>query len=307
MRSLFDRDCRDSKRTERRRIALAVGLLVALGVGWRGVREPFLAWLACTNVGCPARGELLAHVLRRKDLTLPEDLVVTGHALPRPGSVVGRFGRPLAPPRDGFSPWEHWAVVADHQLVVKGILATDLYLMGLTMLAPHGDADGDGRWEVLVQWLTPEDMKRDTDTYAVVRLGPRANQIAWLGRLNDSAWNARRIRVKPIWRDEDGDDRKELVFVTVEIVPVTQQTIFGPQRSVACKPPETVAVFEWESPGGVLRPRMLPPDSGVAPWQPPKGGPLEVDRNEHLQCWPELQELIPDAVRSSPATTRTRQ
>jgi hypothetical protein len=73
--------------------------------------------------------------------------------------------------------------------------------------------------------------------------------------------------VDPIWRDEDGDGLRELVFVTRVL---TQDPLFG----LGYEPARTVAVFEWSSVGGVLRAREVPRDCGVIGWSRATVGPI---------------------------------
>ena len=55
--------------------------------------------------------------------------------------------------------------------------------------------------------------------------------------------------------------------------------------------PRTVAVLEWDTAKGILRPRGDLKGSGVLPWEPLEGRPLVVDPVEDLR--PILMELIP--------------
>jgi hypothetical protein len=92
------------------------------------------------------------------------------------------------------------------------------------------------------------------------------------------------VRVRPFWRDEDGDGRQELVFVTRTYIKL-------PNGDVGLKPPETVAVFAWDRPGGVLRPRLLPPNGSFVSWTPPDGTPVKVAQESQLD--PILRKLCP--------------
>jgi len=169
--------------------------------------------------------------------------------------------------------------VTDHGLEMMGAVA-----YYVEVAAPPGDIDGDGYWEVVLSCDPYEfDEERRLDHLMVLRLGENGNEIVWLGHLDRAPWAARRIRVKPLWRDDDGDGTEEFVFVTLEVVVVTRQTIFGPRKGTASKPPETVAVFEWSGPGGILRARRLPADSGITPWTPVDDRPLEVEQDADLE------------------------
>jgi hypothetical protein len=166
-----------------------------------------------------------------------------------------------------------------------------------TLEWPPADADGDGRWEVLGETLAvPLDSlkQRDVRRWAVIRLGTTSNQIVWVGLVDANVWSRRRARLKPIWRDEDGDGVAELVFVTLVIN-------FTPQRTLTCPPPQTVAVFGWDRPGGVLREQTPAADQSVISWNPPQSA-LEVPVDADLE--PILADLlpVPDGFGLSPST-----
>ena len=136
-----------------------------------------------------------------------------------------------------------------------------------------------------------EDAQQDISWWVVVRLGDEHNEIVWAGLLDKSVWHSRRMRLRPIWRDEDGDGRDEFVFITVE----TARTAKG---GIVFKPPQTVAVFEWDEPGGMLLPKQLPDDSGITLWTPPNGIPVQVDQKTDLE--PLVRELLPVVGQGEP-------
>jgi hypothetical protein len=128
--------------------------------------------------------------------------------------------------------------------------------------------------------------QKDLRWWAVVRLGAEDNEIVWAGMIDTSVWRSRQARLKPIWRDMDGDGSDELVFITVE-------TARTPDGGIVFKPPQTIAVFEWTSPGGVLRTRLLPNGCGILPWNPQGEVPMRVHHTADLD--PLVRELLPAA------------
>lgn len=156
------------------------------------------------------------------------------------------------------------------------------------MNAPPEDVDGDGHWEVLLDCdafdYDPEAPARNRLILTtVVRLGETMNEVVWAGLTGfDFHPDANTYyRIVPIWRDEDGDGRKELVFVTREAT----------KSQPGFKKPRTAAVIEWDTARGILQPRGDLEASGVLPWEPPEGRPLVVDPDEDLR--PVLMELMP--------------
>jgi hypothetical protein len=136
-----------------------------------------------------------------------------------------------------------------------------------------------------------DDAQQDFVWWVVLRLGDEHNEIVWVGLMDESIWHSRRIRLKPIWRDEDGDGRDEFVFITVE----TARTAKG---GIVFKPSQTVAVFEWDEPGGMLLPKLLPDESGITLWTPRNGIPVQVDQDTDLE--PLVRELLPVVREAKP-------
>ncbi|UCG33377.1 MAG: hypothetical protein JSU68_01855 [Phycisphaerales bacterium] len=203
------------------------------------------------------------------------------HAVPAPGWAAWyRILEPQARDRESHLVYQVW--FADHELTWRGRVRSDRWLL----FAPD-DIDGDGHWEVL--WYCdafdydPQAPARNKLVLmAVVRLGETSNEVVWAGLTGfDFHPDANTYyRIVPMWRDEDGDGRKELVFVTREAT----------RSQPGFKKPRTVAVLEWDAARGILRPRGDLKGSGVLPWEPPEGRSLVVDPDEDLR--PILMELI---------------
>jgi len=289
---MLQRHSSESLRSECRRELIVVSLLLVASAGWYALRPALIRQTAIQSVGCPGREHLLAVAIRQAGFRILED------GRPVSAGVEGRvFTHCL--PRPGWVLWESEALeqpclaFADQHLRLQGTVRSE---EGIA--APPGDMDGDGRWEIVLRYSPiPEE---DPDVrylrgWTVVRLGSANNEIVWLGMTDCNLWSSRGARVKPIWRDEDGDGQKELVFVTVV-------TVNLPGRRIGFKPPQTVAVFEWDAPGGVLRPRLLPTDCGVVSWKPTESGPVEVAWDVELE--PLLRQLhpVPEGFGQSAAT-----
>ena len=129
-----------------------------------------------------------------------------------------------------------------------------------------------------------DDAQQNFVWWVVLRLGHELNEILWVGLMDESVWHSRRMRLKPIWRDEDGDGQDEFVFITVE-------TARTPAGGIVFKQPQTIAVFEWTSPGGILRTRLLPDDCGIVPRNPQGSVPVRVDQTTDLD--PLVHEFLP--------------
>ena len=297
MSDLLHRHKYDSRRQEIRRIAIAVVLILATSGTWYAVRPFLVCWAARSSVGwltpgfCehPGRHRLLAAALRASNPCVPEDRDLFGedwshldsHCLPRPGWVAWPSGfKERRNPDGSYMNYFARFNYADHRLHAKGGINWP-WLPD----APPGDMDGDGRWELVIcDSATEDDEDRYVSRGAVVRLGETRNEIAWIGLVDSNLWAKTATRVKPIWRDEDHDGRRELVLVTVVYVVL-------PGGRGSFQPPKTVAVFEWDSPGGTLVPRHLPDDCGILPWTPPGGRPVPIAPDEELE--PVLGDLHP--------------
>jgi len=282
MSSILDRHAYDHVRSESGRAA-AVLLMVVLGAAlWRSLGLEVRCWMASRSVGCWGREKLVAAALWNEEAGIPiydegvwrfRKPIMMG-ALPAPGWVA--WHRPIVEPnRIVYQLW-----FADHLLRWKGRVFSPQWTR-----APPEDVDGDGHWELLLQYAAePYRPGAPTDARftAVVRLGEHSNELAWAGLTGfDRPANAD-VRIYPIWRDEDGDDLKELVFITREL---------KSRPAKGFKPARTVAVLAWDRRSGRLQPRDLPENCGVRPWQAPSGQPAVFDPDEELL--PILRRLLP--------------
>ncbi len=279
MTSILERDSFDARPIEYRRIAVVMVAVLLAAAAWHGARGRLLYPAARSSVGCPGREKLLAAALRHADPSFPDEPQLWNYNLARPEWIAWSSVRETIPLGDGS--WlPKWQVkVADRDLALKGVIAGD------RLAAPPADADGDGSCEVLKEFYPDLDgPQKDLRWWAVVRLGEKENEIVWAGMIDTSVWRSRQARLKPIWRDMDGDGSDELVFITVE-------TMRTPDGGIVFKPPRTIAVFEWTSPGGTLRSRLLPDDCGIRPWKPQGVTPVRVGQASELD--PLVRELLP--------------
>ena len=295
--SVLERHSQDSRRREFVRLGIGVSLAAVMGLAGYAVRPSLVRWAAERSVGCPGREDLLASALRQDDRDFHDDSEQVSksrrwrwsrrldnlrtHSLPRPGWIRGPAD--LAESRDTDATFEFfWRGIgyADGRLRRRGAL-----IWPSRELAAPADTDGDERWELLLSddASTYED-DRSIKRYVVVRLGESNNEIVWIGLSDYWAWKRRGARIKPIWRDEDGDSVEELVFETIA-------TVRLPGGRLGFRPLETVAVFAWDRPGGVLRPRALPDGDEMLIWEPPETGPVQVPQNADLA--PILESLLP--------------
>ncbi|HEV8694078.1 MAG TPA: hypothetical protein VGQ93_07840 [Lysobacter sp.] len=285
---MFARHSFDARRTEYVRLVVCMaGLLVTSGT-WHASRPGLIRRAAESSVGCSVRGKLMAAALRANYAEVPADDELWSpsagprlwtHSLPRPGWVAWRSVRRISERADGVTVWESITHIADERLREQGSLR------GIEPEWPPVDADGDGQWEVFCESFgVPLDSlkQRDVRRWAVIRLGVASNQVAWVGLVDGNAWSSRRARLKPIWRDEDGDGVPELVFVTLVIN-------LKPPRTITLQAPQTVAVFAWDHRGGVLGERTPAADQSVIAWDPPLA-PVEVPIGADMQRI--LEELL---------------
>jgi hypothetical protein len=95
------------------------------------------------------------------------------------------------------------------------------------------------------------------------------------------------MRIAPVWRDLRAAAPRELALITVKVVS-------APGGGLAFAPSEAVAVFEFESAGGILRPRVLPDDGSVTWWRPPDGRPVPIKPDADLAEFLEATLSVPD-------------
>lgn len=294
MNDLFQRRSVDDKQSEIRRMAVVLFAVLVASASWHALRPIALAWIAQTSLGCPSRAPIVAAVLRGKYDTIPTDSEINAFTtfpwtrlgtsfFPKPGWVWWESVRET----EQLSPnsWlHHWRTTfADHNFDAVGSIGTTLR----PLVAPAQDTDGDGCWEVVLETqATPwqEAKNRNVKRWAIVRLGENHNEVAWIGLGDQSLWSRKSTRIKPIWRDEDGDGVDELVFVTVVVKRL-------PQGGVGFDPPTVVAVFEWDRAGGILLPRLLPQDTGIMTWTAPDAESVRVEQDADIESV--LNDLLP--------------
>lgn len=305
MNDLFHRNSVDDKHREIRRLVIVSVAVLVASASWYSLRPVALTWIARTSLGCPSRAPIVAAALRGRYDTIPTDGEINAidpfpwtrlrtYFFPEPGWILWESVRRREPFGDG-SMLDHWRTTfADHNFDFVGSIGT----IQRPLVAPAQDIDGDGRREIVLECRAtpwPDAKSRNVTRWAVIRLADNHNQIAWIGLSDFLLWSRKSTRLKPIWRDEDGDGVDELVFVTVVL---KRQ----PQGGVGFDPPRTVAVFEWDRAGGVIQPRSLPSDSGIITWSPPGAEPVRVERDADIESV--LADLlpVPDGFGVSPTT-----
>ena len=279
MTNVLERNSYDDKSVEARRLIALVAVLIVLAGAWHCLRGTLVRGFGAASVGCYGRDGLVRAALRQAGFDISDADQLRGHSLPRPGWVAWSTVE-YETLRDRSQRPKRWqTTVVDGRLRLLGKLPTS-YLDD-----PPMDIDGDGHWEASIGILASEaERKRPLVYLAVLRMGGTANEIIWLGLFDDSSWSARGIRLFPKWQDTDGDGVQELVFITVV-------TTRSPSGGIVFKPPETVASFKLDRPGGLLRPGTLPKDCGITPWNPPSNAPVRVDQVSELE--PVFLQLLP--------------
>lgn len=279
MNDVFQRDSYDPRGIEARNLAMVVIILVVSSAAWHGIRGLVLYRVACSSIGCVARRELIAAALRPAHPNVPDHPQFWEFNVARPTWIAWSSARDNTHSGDDSELQRRQVTVADRQLKVRGMIGAD------RLSSPPDDPDGDGRCEVVLRFdLRGDNGQLIIRRWAVVRLGKEINEIIWVGLADANAWGVRRAAVRPIWRDEDGDGIREFVFTTLEI-------FRRPQAEWGFKPPNTVAVFAWDAPGGMLHPRSMPDDGSILSWTPPEKGPVKVEQDADLD--PLLRKLLP--------------
>ena len=296
MNDLFQRGSPRDKRGEIRRLVVALITILAASAVWHLSRPAAISWIARSSLGCQPRSRIIAAALRPKFETVPvQHEYLNASGLPYRGLSLWSWWRP----ERGWIMWESvrhrertagggWLdhlkiTLVDHKFDLLGEAGVNRTVI----VAQPGDRDGDGRWELVFELsATPwqDYPNRDVQRWAVIRLGDDHNEIAWIGLSDHLFWSQKSTRIKPIWRDEDGDGVKELVFVTVVFKRL-------PQGGVGFDPPSTVAVFEWDRSGGVLQPRSLPEDAGIISWTPFQSEPVRAEIDADIESL--LAKLLP--------------
>jgi hypothetical protein len=260
---------------------VAIALTLAFGcVVWRQVRPLLVQELARSSLGCEWRAGLIGAAVCAQYPQLPAMDNGWGVQSWRTASSVGVFWRIRPPGPDGPSLGYG---VADDTLVLRGTVNTQ----EVVAIPVPGDWDHDGRVELVTSFdaLAGADPRPNANvrSFAVVRLGIDHNEIVAVILVDYSAWARNFPRLRLEWRDADGHGRAELALM--------RYTRIQPRTVGATFSSETVAVFAWDAPGGILRPRLLPDDGSVLVWTPEDGHPLVVATDEPLD--PLLARLVP--------------
>lgn len=284
MSDLFLRHRATTRSKEVRRLVLGLAGLLAAGVVWYLPLRPIAVdLLARSSLGCEARRLLIAAALvqRYPEQSVSIDSVVSNCA-PWPATVTWAVTDD-APAGIALQPTQTH-VLADARLDRLGSFRS--YEWTLYLVPPHADRDRDGRLELTCQQRAVVFRDRRfmiaPPGYAVIRVGEQSNEIAGL----IATWDhpGRGTAQYVLWQDQDGDGLDELL--------VRRQT--GTSRAGLTRlwgTPETVAVLEWNHPGGVLRPRYLREDTGLAVWSPPDGNPYGFPTDAVVNDI--LRELLP--------------
>jgi hypothetical protein len=111
-----------------------------------------------------------------------------------------------------------------------------------------------------------------------------ANEVAGIIVVDTQQWRKQSTHLWPQWRDENGNGRAELAFVAFK---------YGrlPSGRMGVLSQETVAVFEWSAPGGVLVPRQIPDDGSFLVWTPEDGKAYEFSPDTVVEDL--CRELLP--------------
>lgn len=278
MSDILERNSYDARRVEMRRIVIFVASLLVASCLWYIIRKPLTYHLACSAIGCLGREELIGSVVRRNDSTLPYGGWKWYHNFADPDWIAFWSPNSKADVVDSAQSLSRYTTVLDKKLRVQG------QILGDHLAIAPDDADTDGSSEVVVEFDLRDGREQvNARRWAVVRLRGEFNEIVWAG-LGCSEWRPRKARVAPLWDDRDGDGIRELTFVTVELM----QT---PDGRWVYRPPTTVAIFDWDSPGGMLRPRSLPKDGSIIPWANRGNAPVRVPKDAELDIL--VRDLLP--------------
>jgi hypothetical protein len=273
MKEFLNRACFDARPKEWCRCAILLVIVLSGSALWYGTRDFVVYQLAKSSTGCPGRNELIVAGLRQCGSLGEDDVAHQLNASWVESSwIAWTIMRECEPAKGAVRFWKSVTVVADLDLIVRGEIEGHSYIF-----LPPDDRDGDGRCEIVMKMVEAEsEASQDLVWWVVARILDGRNEIVWVGLVDEDFWHSRSIRPKPIWRDEDGDGREELVFITVE-------TVRTKNGGIIFKPPEAIAVFEWASSGGILRTKLLSADSHLIPWRPAEPVPLLVEQDADLE------------------------
>ncbi len=282
MNTLLERRSYDTRQREIRRLAVVILALLVAGIAWHWARNGLVYHAARSSVGCPGRWGLIAAELRQVDPEFPNDPQRWSYDAARPEWIAWPSVREIIRLEDGSNLTKWQVKVADRNLALRGVFTCD------RLSIRPADADRDGSCEVMKETYAADlgGPYNHLRWWTVVRLGEKDNEVVWAGMIDTRIWRSRRVGLKPIWRDTDGDGMDELVFITIE-------TARTPDGGIVYKTPQTIAVFEWTAPGGILRTRLLPDDCGILPWNPEGHVPMRIDQATDLDVF--VRELLPAA------------
>jgi hypothetical protein len=271
MSDVFSRQAGGDRTKGVRRLLVGAALVVVLSITWHGLRPYLVRALARSSIGCPTRTNLVAAGVR--DLypqfpvaEAPHGPKVWSHRGPSHGLVTWQAEPEVEPLKPGDQPRIARYVLADEKLAYVG----SVYSSYPPLLASPGDWDADGRVEITgscVSALSALGSIGSLNAW-VVRPGAMANEVGGIIVVDTQQWQKQSMHLWPYWRDENADGRAELAFVAWRI-----GALPGGRTGVLSQ--ETVAVFEWSEPGGILRPRHIPDDGSFLVWTPEDGKPYE--------------------------------
>lgn len=259
-----------------RRIAVLAVLIAAIGVVWHFTRPAVIRYAARTSLGLAPRTPLIRDALNRIHPTPPEQ---------RRGQYPQTFWNPPAgcatwpidpvmQYRGGrvFVPARH--IFVDGRLDQCGLVRSEWPFVS----APHTDRNGHlvtvFRYNAVVS-------QRVVVASALIRLGPKTNEIVGLFAIDMRSKKPGIRQIHPGWRDEDDDGILEFVVLEQKFASTPQVRTYS----------ETLAVFRWNGAQTALQVVRVPSDGSVVFWTPPDGRPYEFPRTAVIDdiC----RELLP--------------
>jgi hypothetical protein len=286
-----------------RRLVILLPALALVCVTWHLVRPALVLALARSSLGCESRAGLVGAALhaRYPQLCAMYDgwwaVVVQSW---RTANSAGVFWN-IRPPGQPVGPSVSYGV-ADETLTLRGTVMTQY----LPISSVPGDWDNDGRVELVTNFapLTTTHFRSNASVpgSAILRLGIDHNEIVAALLVDYSSLSRGSDSLQLEWRAADGKGGAELLLMRYTRAP---SGTAGARMSS-----EVIAALDWDAPGGILRPRLLPDDGSVLVWTPKDGHPLAVAVDEPLD--PLLVRLVPlppgfgervPATTSSPAAS----
>lgn len=260
-----------------RRIAVLAVLIGAIGASWHFARPTAIRFAAQKSLGLPSRTALIRDALNGIYPALPErpgQQYPQSFWEPSPGCATWPID-PIMQYSGGrrvFVPARH--VFVDGRLDQCGLVRSEWPFIS----APH--TDRDGRLVTVFQY-NAVDSQRVVVASALIRLGPKTNEIVGLFAIDMRSKKPGIRQIHPGWRDEDEDGIPE--FVVLE-----QKFASTPQARTWV---ETLAVARWNAAQTALQVVRVPSDGGVVFWTPPDGRPYEFPRTAVIDdiC----RELLP--------------